>query len=507
MRYILILTTIFIIFAMFLSSCIIEGIDNFISGENIQEENPDKDKESNESIDQEKYESNDPDDGGSESFESESSHNTGSQEIIGRSKNNIMFYSDEANFAFVYPHNDLTLSSYSDWKSEYGDLSLNVSIKAVETLKGEIRDTVIDEREALEKGNFGPSSSFSFEQSRKVINNGDVFVKEFLVFGRYDICDIVFERSAVFYNNGYQVSINLMADKDKIVEGMEQYFTYDEVNCLEEKVWATDGKDELYSQLVSGKAASPALEWYETFDDIMYLLQINDFKGASAGYSRLIDKRYFEEDEKDKYIIDIAYPQFQSAHAGGMDESINKIVYDGTIAPMIDDFKDEILSYDYEDINLRYFLAIDYQVINFNENIISLCLDIYPYMGGAHGMLYFETINFDIERNRLIELKDLFEPGYDYAGTISEYCRRDLPRQMKGRGFQSDEEWIEDGTDPDYTDTLTSFLVAPYGIIMKFPAYQVAPHAAGDFSVTVPYVLFEGFMDPDSVIKEYAISQ
>ena len=507
MRYILIFTTILIIFAMLLSSCSIEGVDNFTSGEDIQEETPGKDQESNENIDQDKYDNKDPDGESSEYFESEFSDDADSQEITGRPENNLMFYSGEANFAFVYPHNGLTLSSYSDWEREYGDLSLNVSIKAVDALEGVMRDTAIDEREALEKGDFGPDSSFSLEPSRKVINTGDVFVKEFLVFGRYDICDVAFERRAVFYNNGYQVLITLLADKDKIAEGMEEYFTYDEVNCLEEKVWAPDGKDDFYGQLVSGKAASTALEWYETFDDIMHLLQINDFKGASAGYSRLIDKRYFEEDEKEKYIIDIAYPQFQSAYAGGMDESINKIIYDGTIAPMIDDFKDEILSYDYEDINLRYFLAIDYQVVNFNENIISLCLDIYPYMGGAHGMLYFETINFDIVRNRLIGLKDLFEPGYDYAGTISEYCRRDLIRQMKERGFQPDEEWIEDGTDPDYTDTLTSFLVAPYGIIMKFPAYQVAPYAAGDFSVTVPYVLFEGFMDPDSVIKEYAVSR
>lgn len=184
--------------------------------------------------------------------------------------------------------------------------------------------------------------------------------------------------------------------------------------------------------------------------------------------------------------------------------SINKIVYEDTIVQIIDDFKEEILSYDNEDINLRYLLAVDYQIIDFDEDIISLCLDIYPYMGGAHGMVYFKTINFDIGKNRLIELKDLFMPGYDYAGTISRYCRSDLTMQMKEMGFQPDEKWIEDGTDPDYTDTLTNFLIAPYGLIMKFPAYQVAPYAAGDFSVTIPYSQFEGFIKPDSVVKKYS---
>ncbi len=487
---------------MLMSSCIIEGFDNFIGGKDIQGEGGDEGTDGTG-----QYSNTGTDDEGSGSTESEINDDDSDQEIARGLENNIMFYSGEANFAFIYPHNDLTLSSYSGWNTEYGDLSLNVSIVSLETMEGEARDAAIGEREALEKGGFGRDTAFSFEPSRKVMKTGDVFVKEFLVFSRYDICDIAFEHRAVFYNNGYQVQIALLADRDKMMEGMEQYFTYDEINCLEEKVWAPDGKDGFYSQLVSGQAASPALEWYGVFDDIMYLLQINDFKGASAGYSRLMDKRYFEEDGEEKYIIDIAYPLFQSAYAGGLDDSINKIIYDDTISPMIGDFREEVLSYDDEDIDLRYFLAVDYQVAAFDENIISLCLDIYPYMGGAHGMLYFETINFDIGRDRLIGLEDLFEPGYDYAGTISEYCRRNLIGQIQDRGFQPDEEWIEDGTDPDYADTLTNFLVAPYGLIIKFPAYQAAPYAAGDFSVIIPYSRFEGFIDPDSVIRKYTVSR
>jgi len=78
---------------------------------------------------------------------------------------------------------------------------------------------------------------------------------------------------------------------------------------------------------------------------------------------------------------------------------------------------------------------------------------------------------------------------------------------MQKRGFQPDEKWIKDGTDLDHTDTLTNFLIASYGIIMKFPAYQVAPYATGDFSVTIPYNQFEGFIGTDSVVKNYAVPQ
>ncbi len=488
--------------ALLVNSCIIKGPAELLDGEEAWEEIPEQDQDETADRD-DQYIQTDPDDNGPGSAESDIYDSTDNPENVQKPENNLMFYNDEADFAFIYPGGNLMLSSYPDWTGDYGDLSLNVSINAIEMLKGSMEKNALDEREALKNGNFGPDSDFPFEPSRRVIKLGDVFVKEFVVFGRYDICNIAFDRIAVFYNNDYQVRIKLSADRGKIMESMGQYFIYDEINCLEEKIWDPDKQDEFYDSLITGQASDPALEWYDAFDDIMYLLQINDFKGASAGYSRLIDKRYFEENLEEKYIIDVAYPQFQSAITGGLEESINKIVYDRKVLSTINDFKDDIASYTDESIGLNYFLAIDYSVLMYDKNGISLCLDIYPYMGGAHGMLYFETINFDFEKNDLIKLKDLFVPGYDYLNIISRYCREDLIRQMKERGFQPDEEWIEDGTDPGYMDTFTNFLITPSGLIMKFPAYQVASYAAGDFSVNIPYDRFEGYIDPHSIIASY----
>jgi len=483
---------------LLLNSCIIKGSTGLLDREEALEETPEQDQDQDN-----QYIQTDPDNNGSGSTEPDIHDSTNNPENVQKSENNLMFCNNEVNFAFIYPGENLTLSSYPAWSGDHGDLSLNISINSVEMLKGSMKKNALDEREALKNGNFGPDSDFSFEPSRRVINISNVFVKEFLVFGRYDICDITFDRIAVFYNNDYQVQIKLSADREKIIESMGQYFTYDELNCLEEKIWDPDKQDEFYDSLITKQASDSALEWYGAFDDIMYLLQINDFKGASAGYSRLIDKRYFEENSGEKYIIDIAYPQFQSAAAGGLEESINKIIYNRKVLSTINNFKDDIASYKDESIGLNYFLTIDYSVLMYDENGISLCLDIYPYMGGARGMLYFETINFGFEKNDLIKLEDLFMPGYDYLNMISEYCREDLIKQMKERDFQPDEEWIEDGTDPGYTDTFTNFLITPSGLIMKFPAYQVGPYAAGDFSVNIPYDRFEGYIDPHSMIAGY----
>lgn len=408
--------------------------------------------------------------------------------------NNIMFQNSQADFAFVYPHDDLTLYSCLCGDPEYGSLRLNVSIEEISSMQGTMLENAREESKALAVGDFGPDNDFSYPPSRNVIGLGGVYVKEYTVLSRYEICDVTFEKIAVFYNNGYQVKITLAADSEQIIGDVEEYFTTDEINCLEEKIWAEGKREAFYNAVASGNAGQAAGSWHSAYEDIMYLLQINEFKGASAGYSRVNDNRYYEGNDEDRYIIDIAYPRFQSAHTGGLDDSINSSIYDGFIQPMIDGFRSEVTSYDYEDENINYFLAVDYEVISFDEDIISVCLNINPYMGGAHGMQYFETINLSIGQNRILELGDLFEEGYDHMGAISEYCRMDLIYQMQDRGFLPDEEWIEDGTDPSYTDTFTGWLISPRGLIIKFPAYQVGPYAAGDFTVVIPYDELDGLV-------------
>jgi len=422
---------------------------------------------------------------------------------IDKPRNDVMFYNSEVNFAFIYPQEHLTISSYPYWPGDYGDLSLNVSINAVEDLKGSEKEAAISERDALESGDFGPDTDFSYEPSKKVVKVSDTFVKEFLVFSRYDICDVNFDWESHFYNNGYQVLIKLTADSDKIVESMDQYFRYDKANCSNKKVWDFEKQDEFYDKLMSGQLTGLSSEWFDAFDSIRYLLQINDFKGASAGYSRLIDKRVYEENIEEKYIIDVSYPQFQSAVAGGLNDSIDKIIYEQKVLSIINDFKDEVSSYQDEDFGLNYFLTIDYSVVMYDENGISIYLDIYPYLGGAHGMFYFETINFDLEKMSLVDLGDLFTAGYDYLDIISEYCREDLARQINDRDFEPDIQWLENGTDPDNIDNFTNFLVTPSELIIKFPAYRVAPYAAGDFTVNIPYEEFEDNLNPEGMLKSY----
>ena len=176
------------------------------------------------------------------------------------SKNRIMFYNHDVNFAFIYPQDNLTLSSDQYIRSDYGDMLLSIKISKIENLMGADgydRETAEKDRQELSGGSFGQDIDFVYEPSKTVLKIGDVNVKDFIVFGRYDVCDVTFERKAIFYNNDYQVIISLKGDKDKIIESMSEYFTVDNENCGNLKVWDFDKQKEFYEKIVTNQASAP----------------------------------------------------------------------------------------------------------------------------------------------------------------------------------------------------------------------------------------------------------
>ncbi len=116
----------------------------------------------------------------------------------------------------------------------------------------------------------------------------------------------------------------------------------------------------------------------------------------------------------------------------------------------------------------------------------------YKFLGGAHGITLFKTFNFDLKNNKIVTLRDifnqeLFKTEYDHLKFISDYCRNDLENQQRKTGFDPYISWINQETDPLNKDNFSNYLLTNESLIIKFLSYQVAPGAAGDFSVLIPY--------------------
>lgn len=160
------------------------------------------------------------------------------------------------------------------------DLTLDVSIKKVADLPaeaplGQDKATAEKDASALKSGQFGESLDFDVQESQKVIELGEQFAKEYMVLGRFEVCDVTFERTVIFYvgdgdnyDDYYQVIITMGGPVDKIKESMPDYFAIDEANCGNDKIWnpqEDDVQKKFFDEVSEGNGSTDAQTWYDDF--------------------------------------------------------------------------------------------------------------------------------------------------------------------------------------------------------------------------------------------------
>lgn len=160
-----------------------------------------------------------------------------------------------------------------------GDIKLTLNVELIDELEGTMgfdKDTAITNKEALLAGVYGEDVDFPFDASKKVVEVDGIKAQDFIVFGRFEICDARFERKLYLFNNDYQIVLSLSLDSDKAISSLPEYFTLNKENCGEEKIWNIEKQDELYSKLVLGEDLGVVSDWFNTFDSIIKTIEIGD---------------------------------------------------------------------------------------------------------------------------------------------------------------------------------------------------------------------------------------
>ena len=426
----------------------------------------------------------------------------------------VSFISKEAGFSMDYPSDIVTFSTNSYVNANGNDILLSVQINKIDELGeqtlGYDKATALKDQDELKNGQFGEDIDFPFEVSKKVLKIQDIFAKDFVVFGRLEVCDVVFERKLIFYNNGYQVVITLETGKDKIIQSMPDFFGIDKENCGDSPTWkrqnGKSSQDEFYNALVSGSASKMAQDWYDTFDLITGTIKM-DTKNPASGSAKIgfYDIRSSETNEKYNYYFLSVYPEFDSISSLPADKVDNINSGIAAITKSAEDsFKKDMADFGIssatDERNYVNYYQGDYSISLANENLISLIYEVYTYTGGAHGSTIQYAFNFDIDSNKEIKIADLFKPGFDYLKFLSDFCLKDLERQMKLVGMTGD-DLFKEGASPDAVN-FGCFVLTGDSLIIKFGQYQVAPYAAGMFDVKIPYSEFEDNINPESVISK-----
>ncbi|MCG9479746.1 MAG: DUF3298 and DUF4163 domain-containing protein [Actinomycetia bacterium] len=407
----------------------------------------------------------------------------------------VMYFSDDADFIFVYPLDRTILSSSLYVTNPYAKLNLVVQVQKIENLTAGGKGGKLQQEQCLQE------NDQAYEPSLRTYEIDNIKIKEYMTLSRGNPCNIVFERHTVFYNQGCRVEIILSADKDSIISSMEEYFNYDNQDCGTNPVWDLEKQQDFYQNVVEGRASGPAQEWNDSFDLIIDSLKINDYGTDFSGNRLVVGHNIFKQDNQFPYQITAAYPELQTN--GNNTKGLNDLIVKDNIDPMISDFEDMIeQTEDMETVNqsVGYMPSVDYSLFEYEDNFVSLLFYIYPYTGGAHGMQHFQAINYSFNHNSIIDLEHIFMADFNYLEFLSEYCFEDLKEKMQigQQGLEPEIEWKKSGTAPT-KENFSQVLITKEGPLVNFLPYQVTPYAAGDFTVTIPYRQFESHVDKQGI--------
>jgi len=424
-------------------------------------------------------------------------------------ENYLRYYNHEADFYLEYPSDTVVFTTNPYEKIPAGKLLLYVKTEKIDDADskktlGYDSETAIKDEKELAEGDFGEEIDMPFEPSKKVIKIGNIFAKEFIVFSRFDVCDVVFERILIFYNKGYRITIGVCAEKDEIIKQNPSFFTYDAENCSENLlVWKSSsqgasGQIKFYESLLSKSLKNDASTWYGIFDEIKEriilqpVLDINAIEGLS------FRSVYQNEKDKLKNILRISsYPEFFNFIESGPLKSLNKFIVEKA-ENNFHEFEDAVKSAGTtlaDSFSGNIYIS-DFCVSKLNENIASIYLTTYCFSGGVYGNTSISTINYDLKSNIEIKTADLFKPEFDYIDFLSKYCLDNLKLQIHNNQEEIDEELLAEGTGPA-EENFNKFIISDKCLIIKFSEYQIGPYSAGMHDVYIPFEIIEKNINKD----------
>jgi Protein of unknown function (DUF3298) len=110
-----------------------------------------------------------------------------------------------------------------------------------------------------------------------------------------------------------------------------------------------------------------------------------------------------------------------------------------------------------------------FEIKNNQREVLSLSLSNYTYHAhAAHGMTFIRSLTFDLEKEKICSLKDLFKPGSDYVKRLSDLVaaqikERDIPLLGEFTGIRPDQD----------------FYIADKALVLYFQLYEITPYVAG----------------------------
>lgn len=153
--------------------------------------------------------------------------------------------------------------------------------------------------------------------------------------------------------------------------------------------------------------------------------------------------------ENRNLICNIEYPVIQNQINNKLLSYINEKIYEDILT-----FKEMNIAQHLENKgNLLIF--IDYETTLNQYNLISIPIVFSESAKYNRLISYINTYNFDINKDKKIELKDIFESNFDYTSYINNLIEKEI--ETKFNGITSDQ----------------TFYITPQSIVICFSSYEL----------------------------------
>ncbi|RPI18265.1 MAG: DUF3298/DUF4163 domain-containing protein [Ignavibacteriae bacterium] len=234
----------------------------------------------------------------------------------------------------------------------------------------------------------------------------------------------------------------------------------------------------------------------------------NDKNAASekniSGSKSLTDEKYsithetmYDSSAKYNYVVNVKYPQIKGFTNKETEDNFNKYIKE-FVTDHVDTFKNEMISWENPGVDYQSAYEIADTIFYMTNDVISIRLDGYTmFAGAAHPNTFFYSINYDLKNNKVIKLSSLFDGSY--MKVISDYCIKELKKQIEEYEQNPDLRWIKEGAGPK-KENYSVFNFTSDKFVVTFPAYQVASYAEGPKEVVIPLSVLADVMKKDGAL-------
>jgi len=153
---------------------------------------------------------------------------------------------------------------------------------------------------------------------------------------------------------------------------------------------------------------------------------------------------------------------------------------------------------------LPWDLNLDIAVASRTDRFLNVQVDGSAFTGGAHPAPIVDSFTYDLDKQRVVGIRDLFADPDAAEGAFATEARRQLISALDDddEPLASDSRQIDEGTAPGKNHfRVFNLLTGPddkaHGVTLIFPPYQVAAYSAGPQAVDVPSDAFSAWLKPE----------